>query len=264
VSAWISISIIAMIPLLLRSRKMLAPLRVSSADPSRFAGGYRRYNIQTFTGHASDVGKRSDVIVTGSTGSKLGAHGELASVHGSTSSSVVVTDSFMLTDALGDVRDFEVANFHAQVGDGQLVSVAWVVHGHAKKGTFFLVYNHKTKRSFFNDKTIRRAITFPFPTLYVAALTLMVLPLAVMVPFGLVDIWQVRQFKKSGVQPLLDALEAGAVGMRTLAEPAAPAAIVTQTSPSFARELREVTDLHTAGVLSEAEYEAAKAKLLSS
>ena len=80
----------------------------------------------------------------------------------------------------------------------------------------------------------------------------------------MVDIWQVRQFKKSGVQPLLDALEAGAVGMRTLAEPAAPAAIVTQTSPSFARELREVTDLHTAGVLSEAEYEAAKAKLLSS
>jgi hypothetical protein len=128
VNTWITLSVVALLPVLLRTRKLLMPMRISASDPWRMAGGYRRYKIQTFTGRA-------------------------------------------------------------------------------KKGRYFMVYNHTTRQAFFSNHDIRKALTFPFPPLYVAALTLMILPIPVLVFFGLVDIWQVARFKKAGVRPLVAALD---------------------------------------------------------
>jgi hypothetical protein len=207
VSAWITLSVVALLPVLLRTRKLLTPMRVSASDPWRLAGPYRRYKVHTFTGRASNVGQRSDTYVDGSVGSRLGSDGQVSSVHGSISSTVVVVDRFFLTDGLGQTQSYQLSGFNAAVGEGHTVSVAMVSKGKAKRGRYFMVYNHTTHETYFSDKDIRKALTFPFPPLYIAALILMILPIAVLVFFGLLDIWQVRRFKKRGVRPLLAALD---------------------------------------------------------
>jgi len=255
VNAWITVSVLALLPVLLRTRKIVfTPLRVSDKDPWRLAGPYWRYKILTFTGYASDVAQRSDSYTTGSIGSSLGANGQGSSVRGSISTSVVVVDRFFLADDQGQAQSFQLSGFNAGIGEGHLVSVAWVKHGRAKKARYFMVHNHTTGQSFFSDSDIRKGITFPFPPLYVAVLILMVLPLAVLVPFGIVDIWQVRCFKRKGVRPLIEALAANAPGPpRTAPAPA----------DSVAAQIDRIVVLHESGKLSEAEFEAAKAKLLS-
>jgi hypothetical protein len=255
VSAWITASVIALLPVLLRTRKILfTPLRVSDKDPWRLAGPYWRYKILTFTGYASDVGQRSDSYTTGSIGSSLGANAQVSSVRGSISTSVVVVDRFFLADDQGQAQSFQLSGFNAGIGEGNLVSVAWVKHGHAKKARYFMVHNHTTGQSFFSDSDIRKGITFPFPPLYMAVLILMILPLAVLVPFGLVDMWQVSRFKRKGVRPLIEALAANAPG-RPVAAPNVAGTVTAQ--------IKEIVALRDSGALTEPEFEAAKAKLLS-
>jgi hypothetical protein len=254
VSAWITVSVIALLPVLLRTRKIVfTPLRVSDKDPWRLAGPYWRYKILTFTGYASDVGQRSDSYTTGTIGSSLGANGQVSSVRGSISTGVVVVDRFFLADDQGQAQSFQLSGFNAGIGEGHLVSVAWVKHGHAKKARYFMVHNHTTGQSFFSDSDIRKGITFPFPPLYVAALILMILPLAVLVPFGLVDIWQVRRFKRKGVRPLIEALAANAPG---------PPMAAPGVAGTVASQIKEIVALRDSGALTEPEFEAAKAKLL--
>ena len=207
VNTWITLSVVALLPILLRTRKLLMPMRVSASDPWRMAGGYRRYKIQTFTGRASGVTQRGDAYTSINVGSRMGADGQIASVHGTGKTTVVVVDTFFLTDGIGETRSYQLAGFNAAVGEGHTVSVASVSKGRAKKGRYFMVYNHTTRQAFFSNHDIRKALTFPFPPLYIAALTLMILPIPVLVFFGLVDIWQVARFKKAGVRPLVTALE---------------------------------------------------------
>jgi hypothetical protein len=97
VNTWITLSVIALIPMIVRIRKALTSLRVDGDDPSRFAGAFRRYKIWTFTGHASDVGKRSDSYTSGEISSTLGTEGQVASVRGSIQTTSVVTDHFFLS-----------------------------------------------------------------------------------------------------------------------------------------------------------------------
>jgi hypothetical protein len=257
---WITISVIALIPLLLRTRKAFTPLRVSSRDPSRFAGGFHRYAIHTFTGYASDVNRDTDSITTGSIGSSMSPDGKVASVSGSIDTSVVSTDRFFLTDGQGQVHGFSAPHFGAQVGNGHLVSVAWVIHGRSKKGAYFLLYNHTLERTFFSVKAIRAALTSPHSPYYIALLILLILPIPVLVVFGLVEMVRVGQFKRTGARPLIERLQAEAA---ELPRTAVPNATVTQASPTFARELREVTELRDSGAITQEEFEAAKAKLLS-
>jgi hypothetical protein len=122
-------------------------------------------------------------------------------------------------------------------------------------------------------------MTFPYPTLYIAALTLMLLPLQIVILFAFTSWWQIGGFKRSGVKPLLASLEADAakltrsplrgraqpepvVGARdgaTLeATPFADALSVASTSS----ELQRLADLHQQGLLSGDEFAKAKAKLL--
>ncbi|HEX5374692.1 MAG TPA: hypothetical protein VFW48_00885, partial [Solirubrobacterales bacterium] len=68
-TTWVTLSIIALLPMLLRLPKAFAPLRVKADDPSHFARPFRRFAVHSFTGLASGVNQRSDSYTSGSIGS---------------------------------------------------------------------------------------------------------------------------------------------------------------------------------------------------
>ena len=258
-STWITLSVIALVPMLLRAPKALSPLRVGADDPSRFAGLFRRYAIHSFTGYASGVGKRSDSYTRGSI--EGGGGGDAGvSISGSIDTEVVVTDRFFLTGAEGKSMSFEGAGFDAMVGNGHVVSLIWVIRGRKRSGSYFLIFDHSTGESFFDDKRIAKAITFPYPGFYLGLLCLMILPLPVVAFFWLAEAWQVGRFKRAGVKPLLAALRSDA---ETLAVEPEPAAVtVSAGAGDVASGLKELAALRESGSLSELEFETAKARLL--
>lgn len=212
---WITLSVIALLPMLLRAPKALSPLRISARDSSRLAGLFRRYAIHASTGRASDVGKRSDSYTKGSTASTTGTDGQLASVSTNIDTEVVVTDRFFVTDAQGQVTSFESAGFEARVGNGHVASLAWVTHGRSRSGRYLLILDHTTGEYFFNDEAIRKALTFPYPPIYIAILLLMILPIPVLIFFVIAELWQRVRFKSSGVKPLMAVLAERAASMPT-------------------------------------------------
>ena len=260
-STWITLSVVALVPLLLRAPKALSPLRVSADDPSRFAGLFSRYAIHAFTGHASDVGKRSDSYTKGSF--DAGGGGDTpVSVTGSIDTQVVVTDRFFLADGQGKTMSFEGTGFEALVGNGHVVSLVWVIRGRKRSGRFILIFDHTTGEAFYDDKAIRKAITFPYPAIYVALLCLMILPLPVVAFFGLAEMWQVARFQKAGVRPLLTALQSDAASLSAETESTA-AAPASPGGPDIASGLKDLAALRESGSLSQVEFEAAKQKLLT-
>jgi len=223
---------------------------------------FRRYAIHSFTGYATDVDKRSDSYTKGSISSATGANHSV-DVTGSINTEVVVTDRFFLTDTQGQTQSFEGSGFEARVGNGHLVSMAWAIRGRRRSGRYFLIFNHATGEAFFNDKAIRKDLTFPYPTIYMGILTLMILPFPVLIFFALVDMWQVGRFKRSGAQPLLAMLESKATGLSALAESTAQASPAASSTTNIASALQEIAALRDSGALSRDEFEAAKAKLLT-
>jgi hypothetical protein len=249
---WITLSLLALSPMLLRSPKALLPIRVSAGDPSRLAGLFRRYSVHSFTGRASDVGKRSDSYTSGSVNSTTGSDGQPASMSTSISTEVVVTDRFFLTDGQGGVMSFESSGFESRVGDGHVVSVAWVIRGFGKSGPYFLVYNHTTGERFFSDEAIRKRLTFPYPTVYVAALFLLVLPIPLLLLFALAEAVQRARFKSAGVRALTDALESRAAMVPPTLAPSA----------DLTGSLKELAALRDSGALTQAEFDSAKTRIL--
>lgn len=256
---------IALVPMLLRLPKAFAPLRLKADDPGHFARPFGRFAVHSFTGIASDVNQRSDSYTSGSINSTPNLDGSgVQSVSGSISTKVVVTDQFFLADPEGNVESFQLTGFEAAVGAGHVVSVVWAIKSLRRSGPYFLVYDHTTQRAFFNDKVLTKTFTFPYPTVYVALLLLMILPIPVVLFFALLsERWQIPRFKKAGVQPLLSAL-----GSRysSFADHR-PSTALPMTSPvstaGITAELERIAAMRDAGVLSDAEFEAAKAKLLA-
>lgn len=263
-STWITLCVIALVPMLLRIPKALSPLRVDAREPSRFSGVFRRYAVHSFTGYASNVGKRGDSYTTGSVSSSGGSNGQ-TSVTTSINTEVVVSDSFFLTDAQGQVKSFEGTGFDALVGNGHLVSLAWVIRGRKRSGPYFLIYNHATGETFFNDKAIRKAMTFPYPTLYIALLCLMILTFPVLIFFALVDMWQVGRFHRAGVRPLLASLDSKArvAGLPARQEAQSAATQAAASGNDITSALKELVALRDSGGLSEDEFAAAKDRLLT-
>lgn len=249
---WITLSVVALLPMLLRAPKALSPIRVSTRDPSRLAGLFRRYRISSVTGRASDVGKRSDSYTKGSTKATVGTNGQPPSVSTDINTEVVVTDRFFLTDAQGQATSFEGAGFEARVGNGHIASLAWVSRGRSRSGRYFLIYDQTTGDVFFNDQAIRKALTFPYPPIYVAILILMILPIPVLIFFVIAEWWQRTRFKSTGVRPLVAAMDERAEGIST--HSAVPEDVATS--------LKELAALRSSGALSEAEYDRAKARIL--
>lgn len=262
-STWITLSVVALIPMLLRAPKALTPLRVSPSDPTRFSGMFRRYAIHTFTGHASDVGKRGDSYTRGSTSSTTTTDPHSMSVTSSIDTTVVVTDRFFLTNGQGQVQSFEGTNFEARVGNGHLVSLAWVIRGRKKSGPYFLIYNHATDEIFFNDKAIRKAMTFPYPTIYIAILTLLILPFPVVIFFALAEMAQIAMFHRAGARPLVASFQSEVASLPVRAESTPHTSPAVSTTTGIASALKEITALRDSGALSQAEFETAKTKLLA-
>lgn len=212
-STWIILSVVALLPVIIHLRKHFSPLRVSAKDSKRFAGAFSGSSISTFTGRASESTKRSDSHTSGKITSNMGSGADglhVQSVQGSVNTTVTVTDSFFLTDQNGQVQSFQLSGFDVHIGSGQLVSVAWVTKRFKKKGPYFFVYNHTTRQSYFHDTAIRKTLTAPYPSIYMALLILMILPIPVIVIVGLAEVFQRRQFKRSGIQPLVDELNRSA------------------------------------------------------
>jgi hypothetical protein len=245
--------------MLLRAPKALTPLRVSPGDPARFAGMFRRYGIHAFTGYASDVGKRGDSYTKGSITATTTSDSSSASMTSSIDTTVVVTDSFFLTDSEGRVQSFEGTNFEARVGNGHLVSLAWVIRGRKRSGPYFLIYNHATDEIFFNNKAIRKAVTFPYPAIYIAILILMVLPFPVVIFFALAEMVQIAMFRRAGAKPLIASFQSAAANLPVRAGSPSPASPATD----IVSALKEITSLRNSGALSQAEFETAKTKLLA-
>jgi hypothetical protein len=226
---------------------------------------FRRYAIHTFTGYASDVGKRGDSYTSGSTNSTTTttADSRTTSVTNSIGTTVVVTDRFFLTNGEGRVQSFEGTNFEAQVGNGHLVSLAWVIRGRKKSGPYFLIYNHATDEVFFNDKAIRKAVTFPYPAIYIAILILMVLPFPVVIFFALAEMVQMAMFHRAGAKPLVASFQSEAANLPVRADSTPHTSQVAATATDIAAALKEITALRDSGALSQAEFETAKTKLLA-
>lgn len=249
---WITLSVVALLPMLLRAPKALSPIRISARDPSRLAGLFRRYRINSVTGRASDVGKRSDSYTKGSTKATGGTGGQPPTVSTDIDTQVVVTDRFFLTDSQGQATSFEGAGFEARVGNGHVASLAWVSRGRSRSGRYFLVYDQSTGEGFFNDEAIRKALTFPYPAIYVAILLLMILPVPVLIFFVIAEWWQRMRFKSTGVRPLIAAMDERAASISTDGG----------ASGDVTASLKELAALKSSGALSQEEYDRAKAKIL--
>lgn len=249
---WITLSVVALLPMLLRAPKALSPIRIDARDPSRLVGLFRRYRISSVTGRASDVGKRSDSYTTGSTRATVGVNGQPSSVSTDIDTQVVVTDRFFITDAQGETTSFEGAGFEARVGNGHVASLAWISRGRSRSGRYFLIYDQTTGDGFFNDAAIRKALTFPYPPIYVAILILMILPIPVLIFFVLAEWWQRARFKSTGVRPLVAVMDERAESIPTH----------DGATVDVATSLKELAALRSSGALSEAEYDLAKARIL--
>jgi hypothetical protein len=257
-TAWIVISTIVLAPILLRTPKALAPLRVDLRDPSRFDGLFRRKQIRSFTGYASEFNKHSATTVSGSVSSSYNpaGGGSVSGVRGEISSTTVITDAFFLNDGKGHVESVKVEGFDAHVGSGHRASVASVAR--RGRGAYFLIYDHTTGRVFYQDKVISRYLTFPFPAFYIVTCAFTGLGIPVLVVWGVIlPRIQQRRFKSKGVKPLLTALAKDAANLPTDSASKAGAG-----SDAVSSQLRELAALRESGALSESEFSAAKAKLL--
>jgi hypothetical protein len=165
-----------------------------------------------------------------------------------------------------------MTGFNAALSDGHTVSVAWAIRKHRKSGPYFLVYDHTTRSAYFNKKAIAKSIVFRYPTLYVALLCLMLLPFPVVMIYGIAgEYFQIPAFRRRGARPLIAALEANAAALPTQPPQASqqPLAVAAQSSSSsssghqLTTGLKELIEMRDSGALSEAEFEAAKAKLLA-
>jgi hypothetical protein len=207
---WITLSIIALIPIILHLPRFVTLLRVKEAHLDHFSGAFMSNRIVTFTGWASEVGKRSEVETSGRISSTLGANMNVQRVQGSISSSTTIRDNFFLTSAAGSVQPFQLTDFDVLIGDGHVVSVVSTVRRFRSSGPCIIVRDHTTQQTYFCTKAIRKSLTFPFPPIYVALLILMILPLPVIVFFGLTAWAQEGLFKRNGATPLLASLDAAA------------------------------------------------------
>ncbi len=265
-TTWITISIIALAPMLLRLPRAFAPLRLNANDPSRFRRPFSHFAVHSITGIASDVNQRSDSYTSGSIGSTSKVDGSgIENVSGSINTKVVVTDQFFLEDGQGNVESFQLTDFEAAIGTGHVVSVVWAVKRLRRSGPYFLIYDHTTRRTFFNNKVLTKTFTFPYPTLYIALLLLMIMPIPVVLFFALLsEWWQIPRFRNVGIQPLLSALDSEASHLEAQRSSPALTAERSADTTGLADELERIAEMRRSGLLSDAEFEAAKAKLFAS
>jgi hypothetical protein len=260
-------------PILWQLPRIVWPVRLDSSG-TRFTGLYRRYSIQTFTGYASGI--RTWTGATLQTGSvSASATGQM--IGGSFTGSATVSDTrrtfttehtgFFLTDEAGVVREVDAANVSPAIGDGHLVSAAWLVHNHKPRNAF-LVYNHTTgsvyveatRRGGLNARGGLFKMVITLPLVYQVLLWLAIVTIPVILTVALGATGQLWWFRKRGVRPLMAVLERRAAEMPSHRLAAAPT--YSAGTIDLASQVKELTALHHSGSLTSEEFQAAKAKLL--
>ncbi len=268
------IAFIVLLPVLWQVPRTFWPVRMNSAG-NRFTGLYQRYSVETFTGYVSDVKDWTDKMTLGSvTGQTSGmvignSVSATTTYHDGRRTFTTFHDGFFLTDAAGRSRTVDAVNVSPSVGEGHLVSAAWLVHN-GKTGNAFLVYNHTTnqvwieatRRGMRNARHGLVKMILPLPTTYVVLLTLAIVTFPLVVVFGLGVQWQARSFRKRGARPLIDALTRQANEIPARAPITVPDQAQPHTVIDLAAQVREITALHESGALTTDEFQAAKTKLL--
>jgi hypothetical protein len=212
-----------LLPILWQLPRTFWPLHLDSTA-TRFTGLYRRYSIDTFTGHVSNVQTSADTQTIGS----VTAHTSGMVIGGTYSGTTTVSDNrktfkvdhtqFFLADQSGATQTVDAANVKPAIGNGHLVSAAWLVHN-GKRGNAFLVYNHTTD-SVYIEQTRRASKNAPrglakmvirLPLAYQVVLWLLIVtwPLIILIAAGAE--LQLRWFRKHAAKPLARALARRAV-----------------------------------------------------
>jgi hypothetical protein len=245
-----------------------------NASGSAFTGLYRRYSVTTVTGYASGVstwsGSQTVGNVTGSTSGTLSGSyfSGTTTVHDNRRTFVTTHTGFFLTDSTGVTHPVDAANVDPSIGEGHLVSAAWLVHN-SKPGNAFFVYNHTTdtvyvedsRRGLRNPKRGLVKMVFKLPLAWQVILLLGIVTIPLVAILALGAHWQVKWFRKRGIKPLVVSLRKRAAEM----PPALSAAAGIQSSVAvrdLASQMREITEMHQSGTLTIDEFQAAKAKLL--
>ena len=206
------------IPICIRAISALVnPLQV---DPSgaRFAGRYRRWQVDTLTGRVAGA---NTYTTTTTRTTYDGDYGRRVS----TSSNV--HNSLLLVDAAGQQHSMTLTNFSVQVWDGQIVTVCRAVKG--RKNIIFAVLNHSTNRQFEGTRwgCIDR-IAVPrvgLATFWAIVSAITVIGLIPVLAWAVTLRRQMRRFVKTGIKPLWTSTEAVAATLAprrspgTLAEP---------------------------------------------
>jgi hypothetical protein len=268
--------IVAFGPILWQIPKALWPLRLNRSA-TRFTGLYRRYAVDTITGHASaHASSTSSRTIGGTSGGHVsGWLSDSGTFYGSVSAPnaghtfSTLHDMFYVTEADGTTHAIRTANVSPSVGEGHLVSAAVLVHG-ARRGNAFVVYNH-TIGEWWIERYRRGRDVPPKGThlkmvWHLGAIhqLIAVLCAGLGILLGILAQSQLAAFRKIGVKRLISRMErraqevsATAAQTPALASPGAPA-----PGAGIATQLRELTDLHSSGALTADQLEAAKAKLL--
>src|ERR1700683_489924 len=238
-STFLTLSVLAGIPMYFLIWHALRPFRVDSHDLSRFAGVGHQWTIYSFTGRASNVSKGSST-----TAGLSYTDGSVA-----TYSTTTITDQIFLTDAQGNERSFQVTDFNAAIANDHLVSVAWAQHG--SKFVWLVVYNHTTDTYYLGRtdkaqpllqistphagaKGCLNMFLFFFPTVFVS----------ILLWAWLIRV-QTKSFRRSGVMPLLSGLKRAASQF-------------PQRSAIHADELDKLSALAKEGLLTGEEWTRAK------
>jgi len=273
----IVVTVVVFGPILWQVPKALWPVRLNRSA-TRFTGLYRRYAVDTITGHASGqksstssrtAGGTSGGTVTGTISGNGFVVGNItAPTEGQTFSTL--HDTFYLTEADGTTHAIRTANVSPTVGEGHLVSAAVLVHG-ARRGNAFVVYNH-TIGEWWIERYRRGRDVPPKGThlkmvwhLGSAHQLISILCVGLGIPLAILSQSQLAAFRKFGVKPLISQMEQE--GQEALATAAQAPALPSPATPApgatdIATQVRELSELHSSGALSAEQFEAAKTKLL--
>lgn len=271
------IAFVALCPVLWQVPRTFWPVRLN-ADGTRFTGLYRRYSVETFTGYVSDVRESTSEKTVGSVsastfGTAIGNtyQGTTTISDGRRTFTTFYTD-FFLTDQAGKSRTVSAVNVRPSIGAGHLATAAWLVHN-GKEGNAFVVYNHTTgevwmEKTHVGVRMAKRGLVkmvMRLPTAYVVILCLSIVGIPLVILLGLGAEWQLKIFNKWGVKPLVAALHQRANGLPSRAAQAS-ASVPSQKQPDrvidLAQQVKEITELHDSGALTNEEFQAAKTKLL--
>ena len=268
---------LAAIPVLWQVPRSFLPVRMD-ASGTRFTGLYSRYSVRTHTGYVSDIRTRTDKLKTGTVSARTTGiiTGDMFTASTTTTDTRKtherVHTEFFLTDDRGSAQPVDAVNVKPAIGEGHLVSAAWLVHN-GKTGNAFLVYNHTTRQV--SAEPVRLAwlsaprglskMVLPLPAVYMILLCLMIVTIPLQLLFVYAAKWQVRRFLRHGSGPLKSAMQQRAEAMPARL-PQTPIAVPPQAGPEtvidLAGQVKEMSELRNSGVLTDEEFQAAKDKLL--